>query len=317
MSASNVTRTTRGSVWVWIALGVAAASATVLALVDFDALAAKRDEDALRARFAAYADARRAEDVDAIAAFVAPGAREKFDGALMAQLWSFDVIDVDAISPSRFDIDQKAARAVVKTVADISGSGLTQSVPFDVEFARVGGEWYLVPGAEPWGRSIGDVRFAERREELETAFARWTDARKRDDLPAQYSMLAPEDRRKVSLGVYEMQFGTGVMKVHDMKIAKAELADDGLSAIVHAWADVELVPANMPADMRRGLRIDDPSALRVQNTTPMAWDWVDGAWYCRLEQAPPGATAITKEESSSQDQTFGPSQDAPTPDEPK
>lgn len=310
----------RGSTGLLVVAGVAATALIAFLAVDIDALKRGWERDALLERVGAYTEARSNEDAATLVAMLVPGEDAVFDAAHMERRWAFDRSDVLSMDEPEVDIRWESSRATitrtVRVQVDLEPEA-TSAHPFAVAgpaaepaavseeqehvleqtWFKVGGQWVLTPGDEPWGRSRIEALYAERIDDLEVAFERFAEAKVRDDHQQVYAMLSAESQERHSLGVFLQIYGQGVLKFHRLNLLGVEVLDDSCeTALLSIEQETELIPENATPEIRAAAANADPALLRGVMQLDMTWHFEDGEWRAHLEDQPENSTPIVLED---------------------
>jgi hypothetical protein len=136
----------------------------------------------------------------------------------------------------------------------------------------------------PWGE-WGGVPFAKvARERLDARLQHYQEFRKADDWVALYEMTDPGHRKLVDRMTFLKMYGSGIVKIHGFDTKSVTIDTEKHTAVVVTMTDGEMIPAKLPAEFRRNLRIDDPKELRRAAELTLNWRWVDDQWYFQMDR---------------------------------
>jgi len=130
----------------------------------------------------------------------------------------------------------------------------------------------------PWSRWLAnpDARLTDR-------VAQYAQLRKEGDWVKIFAMMAAQDRKVVPLAQFLTLYGSGALKVIEMKEASREIDVPHGTAIVKLSIEAELQLDKLPASYRRSLGPQDPSQLRKTERYNSHWFWDEGEWWLRMD----------------------------------
>ncbi len=137
-----------------------------------------------------------------------------------------------------------------------------------------------------WSGVVSEAEAMEAAEErLTQTLENYRALRLKDDWVSIYDMVDPVHREEVSVQTFLKFFGSGILLVKDIETRSREIDWEATvpTAKVALSAELEMVPSKLPAQFRRGLRIDDPEALLQTTDFEMDWVWRENGWYFQLD----------------------------------
>lgn len=141
----------------------------------------------------------------------------------------------------------------------------------------------------PWSRWLAtpEARMADRvaqsEQRLTERVAQYAQLREEGDWVKIFAMMAEQDRKVVPINQFLTLYGSGALKVIEMKEESREIDGPHGTAIVKLAIEAELQLDKLPASYRRSLGPQDPAQLRKKERYHSHWYWDEGEWWLRMD----------------------------------
>ncbi len=136
----------------------------------------------------------------------------------------------------------------------------------------------LLAAWRPWSKPV------PTEERLRARLDSYTELRRASDWKTLFTLVDPIEQARVGQDSFLRFFGQEMTRLVAIEVKEAHMDADRGTAAIDVEIEHELIPERLPANYRRGLKVEDKSTLRQRSPYTLEWVWRDGDWYFSLDR---------------------------------